>query len=142
MCCVILQPLTNSNTLYHANAPTKTNIINHQRVYLQQYGELLEKHYRRTVLDHLPKEAWKKLDEPEMIDSPNLEQFVFCRVLDETVSIDVSGETSALNDDLADNDEDDYAGDNIQDHAGGSYLIVMYKQVKDLVLEGKVELLM
>lgn len=113
-----------------------------ERVYLQQYGELLEKHYRRTVLDHLPKEAWKKLDEPEMIDSPNLEQFVFCRVLDETVSIDVNGETSALNDDLADNDEDDYAGDNIQDHAGGSYLIVMYKQVKDLVLEGKVELLM
>ena len=74
-----------------------------------------------------------------MIDSPDLEQFVFCRVI-ETVSIDVSGETNALNEDLA-NDEDDY-GDNVQDHAAGSYLIVMYKQVKDLVLEGKVELLM
>ena len=86
-------------------------------------------------MDHLPKEAWKKLDEPEMIDSPDLEQFVFCRVI-ETVSIDASGEPNALNEDLA-NDEDDY-----EDHAAGSYLIVMYKQVKDLVLEGKVELLM
>jgi len=74
-----------------------------------------------------------------MIDSPDLEQFVFCHVI-ETVSIDVSGEPSALNEDLA-NDEDDY-GDNIQEHAAGSYLIVMYKQIRDLVLEGKVELLM
>lgn len=110
-----------------------------ESTYLRQYGELLEKHYRRTILDHLPKEAWKKLDEPEMIDSPDLEQFVFCHVI-ETVSIDVSGEPSALNEDLA-NDEDDY-GDNIQEHAAGSYLIVMYKQIRDLVLEGKVELLM
>lgn len=107
--------------------------------YLRQYGELLEKHYRRTVLNHLPKEAWKKLDEPEMIDSPDLEQFVFCRVI-ETVQIDVTGEPNVLNEDLA-NDDDD-PGDNIQEHAEGSYLIVMYKQIRDLVLEGKVELLM
>ena len=114
-----------------------------QRSYLRQYGELLEKHYRRTVLDHLPKEAWKKLDEPDMIDSPDLEQFVFCRVVD-TVSIDVSGESKVLNRDLdeEDDDEDDNFGDNIQEHAAGSYLIVMYKQIRDLVLEGKVELLM
>mmetsp|Transcript_14774 Transcript_14774/g.32105 ORF Transcript_14774/g.32105 Transcript_14774/m.32105 type:complete len:323 (+) Transcript_14774:148-1116(+) len=110
-----------------------------ERSYLRQYGELLEKHYRRTVLNHLPKEAWKKLDEPEMIDSPDLEQFIFCRVI-ETVQIDVTGEPNALNEDLA-NDDDDF-GDNIQEHAAGSFLIVMYKQVRDLVLEGKVELLM
>lgn len=116
-----------------------SSIFPFQRLYLRQYGELLEKHYRRTVLNHLPKEAWKKLDEPEMIDSPDLEQFVFCRVV-ETVQIDVRGELSSLNEDL-DNDEDEF-GDNIQEHAAGSYLIVMYKQIRDLVLDGKVELLM
>lgn len=74
-----------------------------------------------------------------MIDSPNLEQFVFCRVI-ETVQIDVSGELKTLNEDMQ-NEEDDY-GDNIQEHAAGSYLIIMYKQVRELVVEGKVELLM
>lgn len=110
--------------------------------YLRQYGELLEKHYRRTVLNHLPKEAWKKLDEPEMIDSPDLEKFVFCRVL-ETVQIDVASEPNTLNEDMADDDDDeDDFGENVQEHQAGSYLIVMYKKVMELVLEGKVELLM
>ena len=109
--------------------------------YLRQYGELLEKHYKRTVLNHLPKEAWKKLDEPEMIDSPALEQFVFCRVV-ENVQIDVSGETKILDREYEQDDEDEDYGDNIQEHAAGSYLIVMYKLIRDLVLEGKVELLM
>lgn len=112
--------------------------------HLRQYGELLEKHYRRTVLNHLPKEAWKKLDEPEMIDSPDLEQFVFCRVL-ETVQIDVTAEPNILNDDLTNNngeeDEDDF-GDTVQEHQADAFLIVMYKTVRELVLEGKVELLM
>eukprot|EP00580_Thalassiosira_gravida_P016491 CAMPEP_0201657740 /NCGR_PEP_ID=MMETSP0494-20130426/880_1 /ASSEMBLY_ACC=CAM_ASM_000839 /TAXON_ID=420259 /ORGANISM="Thalassiosira gravida, Strain GMp14c1" /LENGTH=343 /DNA_ID=CAMNT_0048134633 /DNA_START=15 /DNA_END=1046 /DNA_ORIENTATION=+ len=119
-----------------------------ETAYLRAYGELLEKHYRRTVLDHLPKKAWKSLDEPEMIDSPNLEQFVFCRVL-ETVDIDVRGEPHALNDsDVANGDDngggedDDDFGDMKQEHRAGSYLIVMYKTVRELVLDGKVELLM
>lgn len=102
--------------------------------YLRQYGELVEKHFRRTVLNHLPKEAWKKLDEPEMIDSPNLEEFVFCRVL-EPIQIDVSG----------DNNEEEGGEeliDTIQEHGAGSYLIVMYKSIREFVLDGKVELLM
>ena len=113
--------------------------LSSQRSYLRQYGELLEKHFRITVLNHLPKDAWKKLDEPEMIDSPDLDQFVFCRVV-ETVQIDVRGELSVLNEDFT-NDEDEF-GDNIQEHAAGSCLIVMYKQVRDLVLDGKIELLL
>ncbi|KAL7513165.1 hypothetical protein ACHAXN_010245 [Cyclotella atomus] len=103
--------------------------------YLRQYGELLEKHYRRTVLNHLPKEAWKKLDEPEMIDSPNLEEFVFCRVL-EPIQIDVSGDTTG------DNEEGEDLIDTIQEHGAGSCLIVMYKSIREFVLDGKVELLM
>ena len=69
---------------------------------------------------------------------------MFCRVL-ETVQIDVSGQTG--DGDVGggllgvDHEEEDY-GDSIQEHHAGSCLIVMYKTIRDLVLEGKVELLM
>ncbi len=80
-----------------------------------------------------------------MIDSPDLEQFVFCRVL-ETVQIDVAGEPNSLDDDGDDeeaaNEEEDEFGDAVQEHQAGSCLIVMYKTVRELVLDGKVELLM
>lgn len=68
-----------------------------------------------------------------MIDSPNLESFVFCRVL-EPIQIDVSGDT---------NDEGgEDVIDTIQEHGAGSCLIVMYKSIMRFVLDGKVELLM
>ncbi len=116
--------------------------------YLKNYGELLEKYHRRTVLNHLPKEAYRKLDEPEMIDAPDLEQFVFCRVL-ETVQIDVRSQTNG-NGKLGvlgeeDEEEERYEDedlDGIQEHEPGSCLIVMYKVVRDLILEGKIELML
>mmetsp|Transcript_31728 Transcript_31728/g.57444 ORF Transcript_31728/g.57444 Transcript_31728/m.57444 type:complete len:274 (-) Transcript_31728:80-901(-) len=100
--------------------------------YLKEYGQLTERHLRRTVLDHLPKDAWKKLDEPEMIDTPNLDQFVFCKVL-ETVEID--------NHDAQGNDDDDDE-DGIQEHKAGSCLIARYSAIRDLVLKGKIEMLL
>jgi hypothetical protein len=75
-----------------------------------------------------------------MIDSPNLKQFVFCRVV-ETVQIDVQGKLGALNKDLVNNDDNDNFKDNVQEHADGLYLIIMYKQIRELVLERKVKLL-
>lgn len=85
-----------------------------------------------------------------MIDTPDLEQFVFCRVL-ETVNIDVSGSPNTIYDEMImandqqqsqTQDDEDELGGNMQEHQDGSYLIVMYKTIRDLVLEGKVELLM
>lgn len=98
--------------------------------YLKSYGELLEKHFKRTVLDHMPKDAWKKLDDPGMIDSPDLNKFVFCRVLDESVEIDNT---------LEGEEKDDM---NIQEHQQGACLIVRYGAIKSLLSEEKVELLM
>lgn len=98
--------------------------------YLKSYGELLEKHFKRTVLDHMPKDAWKKLDDPGMIDSPDLNKFVFCRVLDENVEIDNTFEGE---------EKDDM---NIQEHQKGACLIVRYGAIKSLLSEEKVELLM
>ena len=89
----------------------------------------------------MPAEGWKKLDDPEMIDSPDLEQFVFCRTL-EPIEIDVSGEPNVLNEGEEEEDDDDDYGDNLQAHPAGAFLIVMYKKVRELIAEGKVQLLM
>eukprot|EP00568_Trieres_chinensis_P002559 CAMPEP_0183303580 /NCGR_PEP_ID=MMETSP0160_2-20130417/8964_1 /TAXON_ID=2839 ORGANISM="Odontella Sinensis, Strain Grunow 1884" /NCGR_SAMPLE_ID=MMETSP0160_2 /ASSEMBLY_ACC=CAM_ASM_000250 /LENGTH=324 /DNA_ID=CAMNT_0025466503 /DNA_START=18 /DNA_END=992 /DNA_ORIENTATION=- len=105
--------------------------------YLTQYGELLERHLCRSVVNHLPSGAFKKLDEPEMIDRPDLDEFVFCRCL-ETVEIDNNkGQEEEVNID----DEDEFGG-SIQKHPEGSCLIARYATVRDLVLQGKVVLLM
>mmetsp|Transcript_7941 Transcript_7941/g.11416 ORF Transcript_7941/g.11416 Transcript_7941/m.11416 type:complete len:353 (-) Transcript_7941:87-1145(-) len=107
--------------------------------YLKQYGELLERHLRRTVLDHFPKEAWKKLDEPEMIDSPDLDEFVFCKVL-ETVEIDNRDSQAATQ--TNENNDDDLGEDSIQEHSQGACLIARYSAIQELVHQGKIELLM
>lgn len=99
--------------------------------YLKQYGGLLDRHFSRTVLDHLPKEMWRVLDEPEMIDRPNLDQFVFCRTKD-TVEVDNF-------DPLGQEEQDDM---NIQEHVVGACLIARYSAIRDLVFQGKIELLM
>lgn len=66
-----------------------------------------------------------------MIDSPNMDQFVFCKVL-ETVEID-------NHDPLGDPDNEDEEG--IQEHKAGSCLIARYSAIQDLVLAGKIEML-
>jgi len=48
----------------------------------------MERHLRTTVLDHFPQDVWRKLDEPEMIDEPDLDAHVFIKVK-ETVAIDI-----------------------------------------------------
>ena len=77
----------------------------------------MEKHFHRTVLDHMPKDAWKRLDEPDMVESPDLNRFLFCKPLDD-VEI----------------------GDQI--HTKGSCLVARYPLIQKLVLDEKVELLM
>lgn len=79
---------------------------------------------RRTVTDHFPQDAWKKLDEPEMIDEPNLDTYVFVRSK-EDVSIENGTEENP----------------DPQQHDAGACLIVRYSRIRNLVLEGKLELL-
>lgn len=100
--------------------------------YLKGYGELLESHFNRSVLDHFPKKPWRKLDEPEMIDRPNMDRFVFCKAL-ETVEINNHDPLSG---------EEQQSEFNIQEHQTGECLIVRYNAIRELVLEGKVEILL
>lgn len=83
----------------------------------------------RTVLDHLPQDVWKNLDEPGMIDEPDLETYVFIKTK-ENVSI------------LVGNDDDGDDEPMLQQHEAGSCLIVRYNLIRDLFMDDKVELLM
>jgi len=109
-----------------------------ERTFLRQYGELFEKHMRQSVTDRLPKEAWKSLDEPEMIDRPDLDSYVFCEVR-EPVEID---NLKGFFVDREFGEEDDYEDNRITHHGIGETLFVRYGVIQDLVYEGKVRLLM
>lgn len=85
----------------------------------------MESHLNRTVLDHFPQDVWKKLDAPEMIDEPDLDTYVFCKVKDD-VAID-NGTVDRPN---------------LQQHSEGTCLIVRYNKIRELLLEERVELLM
>lgn len=93
--------------------------------FLRGYGQLLESHLRRTVLDHVSKDAFKNLDEQAMIDRPNLEQYVFVKVK----------ETSEINSGTEEEPS-------VQQHPAGTTLITRYSVVRDLFGQGKVELVL
>ena len=84
----------------------------------------IEHHLRATVTDHFPQDVWKQLDAPDMIDEPDLDEFVFLKCL-QNIMID---------DGTADKP-------NVQQHEIGTCLIVRYNRIRDLYLEGKVELM-
>mmetsp|Transcript_17962 Transcript_17962/g.25389 ORF Transcript_17962/g.25389 Transcript_17962/m.25389 type:complete len:89 (+) Transcript_17962:3-269(+) len=86
---------------------------------------------QRAVTDHLPKNAWKRLDEPSMIDRPDLDTYVFCRVL-EPIQIDNFKDL-----DMGDNDFEE----DLQHVKTGSTMFLRYAIIQDLLLEGKVSLL-
>jgi hypothetical protein len=85
---------------------------------LKEYGAMMERHMRCTVLDRFPQDVWKKLDEPEMIDQPDLDTYVFIKCISDVV-IPAEEHRSVA----------------------GTFLIVRYSRVRDFILEGKVELL-
>lgn len=76
----------------------------------------MEQHLTTLVLNHFPQTAWKRLDEESMIDEPNVDEFVFLRTK-ERIEI----------------------GDVVYD--SGACLIVRYRRVRDLLLQGKIELI-
>lgn len=99
--------------------------------YLKGFGELFESHMRRSVTDHIPKDAWKSLDDPEMIEKPDMNCFVFAKVVsEESVRIDRYYGLDSSSEESFDNFE------------SGSQIFVRYACIHDLVLENKVELLM
>lgn len=93
--------------------------------FLEQYKKLVGNHMNSTVLDHISKEAWSRLDSEGMVDKPDLEQFVFAK-MKETCEIDVGTEDAPK----------------VEHQAAGKTIITRYSTVKDLYWELKVELCM
>lgn len=83
-------------------------------------------------MNHISKEALRNLDDPGMIDKPNLDQYVFIKVKDEPVEIN--------NGTNGDDDDDDQP--EIEQHTPGTCLIARYNTIRSLFQQGKVELLM
>jgi len=102
--------------------------------YLKEYGELFESHMRRSVLDYIPKDLWKKLDEPEMIDRPNIDNYVFCEVVHE--------EGVVINNHKGLEIDEEEETEPERHYDAGSFLFARYAVIRDLVFEGKIELLM
>jgi hypothetical protein len=82
--------------------------------YLKKYGELYENHLRNAVLDHIP-EAWQRLDEDNMIDKPDYDSYHFWLVKDMIDNGDI-------------------------EHEEGTCLVAKYKEMREYMKEGKVEL--
>ena len=90
--------------------------------FLREYGAAVERHLQVTVTNHFPQQVWKQLDDPDMIDEPDLDAFMFLRFLQES----------------------ELMGTNNQDpdfFEAGNCAVVRYRRVRDLFLEGKVELI-
>lgn len=101
-----------------------SNAFVSQVIFLKEYGAAVELHFKATVTEHFPQDVWRQLDAPDMIDEPDLDQFVFLRCL-ENITID---------DGTVDKP-------NVQHHVAGTCLIVRYNRIRDFFLDGKVELI-
>jgi DNA replication complex GINS protein SLD5 C-terminus len=111
---------------------------------LRTYLKLLEGHLHKTVLDHFPpQQVWKTLDAPEMIDEPDLSTYVFCRSKEDVTIADGDGDGDRAHP-IRYDDTDDFDRDAAASYraAAGVCLIVRYSRVRNLFLQGKIELLM
>lgn len=103
--------------------------------YLKGYGELFEEHMRRSVTNHFPKDIWKSLDSNQMIERPDLDTYVFAEIVSEdAVEID---NYCGLNINEEEETEERY-----RSYEPGDKLFLRYRCIRELILQGKVELLM
>lgn len=104
---------------YHQDT---TRLGQNELEYLAGYVKLEDSHVKRSFVDQLPPHL-RGLEEPEMISRPNLDQAVFCRVLGEVGEFQFErGEDAIV-------------------MREGNIFITRYSIVKDLLEDGKVELL-
>jgi len=86
------------------------------------------------VLNHVPRN-FAQLDLPEMIDTPNFDETVFCQML-ESIEFRESSSTTAQQ-----QVEEDITQDEITTPDTGTTYIARYSAIREYVLEGKVILL-
>ncbi len=104
--------------------------------YLQGYGKLLERHLSRTVLNHVPRN-FARFDMPDMIDTPNLDETVFCQMI-EPIEFRESSSTATT---MSPQQQEDLTQDDITTPDTGTTYIARYSAIREYVLAGKVLLL-
>uniref|UniRef100_A0A7S1BFA1 DNA replication complex GINS protein SLD5 n=1 Tax=Corethron hystrix TaxID=216773 RepID=A0A7S1BFA1_9STRA len=103
--------------------------------YLRGYGTILEGHLSSIVLQRLP-DPYQSLTDPEMIDGPDLDEYVFCKVGAEDLYVNNS---ISLSDGIS--KEGDNQEENAQVQYRGRDIISRYACVREYIMEGKVMLL-
>jgi hypothetical protein len=75
-----------------------------------------------TVTNRFPQDVWRSLDEPDMIDEPDLDQYVMIKVVQDSTLYKGTEEPRSLD--------------------AGSSLIVNYRQIAGFLEAGAVQLLL
>lgn len=98
-----------------------------EQQYLQSHQALLSAHYNASFLATFP-QALQKLDDTaggvSMVDKPDEETAVFCRVLRDAGSVEIMGETATTDIDLK----------------RGDLWLLRWSAIRDATLKGDVEL--
>lgn len=97
-------------------------VLSLQALFLKDYLKLLESHLETTVTNHFPQEAWRRLDEPEMIEQPDTDQYVVVKVIQDSTLRKETPNPRPLDE--------------------GTTVFVCYREIRNLLESGAVELLM
>lgn len=114
---------------YRELATTDPNILsNLEKQYLQSHQALLSSHYHASFLSAFPT-SLQKLDDTSggisMVDKPDEDSAVFCRVLRDAGNVEVQGETGVGEVDLK----------------RGDVWVLRWRDIRDGVVQGDVELI-
>ncbi|KAK4548962.1 hypothetical protein LTR36_008735 [Oleoguttula mirabilis] len=112
-----------------ATLSTPSPLLSHlEQQYLQSHQGLLSQHYHSSFLSSFPT-ALQKLDDTaggiSMVDKPEEDSAVFCRVLRDAGSVEIQGATSASEAELR----------------RGDVFVIRWSAVSDAVKRGDVELI-
>ena len=99
-----------------------------EQQYLQSHQALLSSHYHASFLSSFP-ETLQKLDDASggvsMVDKPDEESAVFCRVLRDAGSVEIQGET----------------GSGVVDLKRGDVWVLRWSAIREAVVKGEAELI-
>ena len=100
-----------------------------ERDYARGFVDLMEKHFKQSALDGLPERFHGLAEDSEqerMVERPNMNSYVFCRVRDNVGRFQVGDSL----------DDDDFV-----ELSENDVYVLRYSRIAQLVREGRVDLL-
>eukprot|EP00752_Nemacystus_decipiens_P009707 g8669.t1 len=118
------------HVLATADGEMQGRLSDREREHAKGYVDMLEDHFTRICLSQMPsnfRSLTNTSQEENMVQEPNLDTFVVCRATDDIGMVQI-GEAAG---------RDDSSMNLLQ----GDMFIVRYRPIRNLVLEGRVELI-